>query len=136
MHAQHEEQTKATTKAASQKEEQMLAAKVALEKEVAQLRKKRKANELATDSTSSYRGNSDPDSEKLANLEALITCSTCREVNAFRSTIITKCMHSKSPLSYALSNIMLDADCSFSLAFYNNSFLQIMYRRPARNQTA
>ncbi|KAF9482162.1 BRE1-domain-containing protein [Pholiota conissans] len=68
-----------------QKEDEFIHAKKDLEKEMAQLRKRRK---LEPNSKLS-----DAESDKLANLEALINCSTCREDNAFRSTIITKCMH-------------------------------------------
>ena len=87
------------------KEEELTGGIKELEKEIVQLRKKRKME--------TSQGKTDHESEKLANLEvclstltnhetygrmqqALINCSTCREDNAFRSTIITKCMHSTS----------------------------------------
>ncbi|KAF8200665.1 BRE1 E3 ubiquitin ligase-domain-containing protein [Pholiota molesta] len=68
-----------------QKEDEFIHSKKDLEKEIVQLKRKRKLEPNTK--------LSDPESDKLANLEALINCSTCREDNAFRSTIITKCMH-------------------------------------------
>ncbi|CAA7261702.1 unnamed protein product [Cyclocybe aegerita] len=70
------------------KEDDFIRSRTALEKQVAQLKKERKL-----EASSSNRSKSNYLNTEIENAARLVTCSTCNA--GPRTTIITKCMHSK-----------------------------------------